>query len=97
MCPDHIVDRIELKKGAAWYGEWDVEKQKKNEKRAKTILEGTTKTALWTVAPPVGLFFQAINDEPVSGADLAFAALPFGAGVGDDIARWLRRSAIEVS
>ncbi len=66
--------------------EWDVAEQRRNEEIAETILVGGTQTVLSIAAPPVGLFFQTINGEPVSGWDLAFAALPAG-GVGDDIGR----------
>ncbi len=67
--------------------EWNVAKQRKNEKIAEKILDSTTKLGLWTVAPPVRLFYQTINNEHVSGVDVAFAALPLGeaSGLGDEI------------
>ena len=42
VCEGDIIDWNEAKKGSAWYGEWDVKKQKTNQKIAKTILEDGT-------------------------------------------------------
>ncbi|MGB8253728.1 MAG: hypothetical protein WCF08_10990, partial [Anaerolineaceae bacterium] len=72
-----------------WDGDWDIAGQIENEAIAEEVLYKVTNTTLSVFVPPVGLYFQAISDRPVSGIDVAFALLPLGGGVIDDIGRGL--------
>ncbi len=72
-----------------WDGDWDIAEQIENEAIAEEVMYQVTNTTLSVFVPPVGLYFQAISDRPVSGIDVAFALLPLGGGVIDDIGRGL--------
>ena len=40
VCEGDIINWTEANQGSAWEGEWDIKKQKKNEKKAEAILYG---------------------------------------------------------
>jgi len=52
VCEGDIIDWNEAKKGSAWYGEWDIKKQKANEKKAEAILYGGTEFAASVLFEP---------------------------------------------
>ena len=67
------------------YGNVD---KKANAEKVEAVLNGGTSFALGIVAPPVGLFFSAINEEEISSFDIALAFIPTSNLIPDNLSSY---------
>jgi hypothetical protein len=71
------------------------ENRRKNSAKVEAVVNTTVQLELGIVSSPVALLYQLVNDEKVSGVDLAFAVIPgVGKLVSEDtyLLRWVAES-----